>query len=153
MNLFNPIKTGTNIRKHIPHIITMCSCMVSKASVSFSVTKSKGVGRCSGWHVMCVQKGVWSHLGTDDPDGHLPQGCGIRSWLHLKQQVLLLSCSQLGRTERDPAEKRGYDQFNKHSASFLLLFALVVNSTAYEHSNACKQTQSIVHKVFGTLLY
>lgn len=65
------------------------------------VQQSPGVDRCSPWH-----RNKWSHLGAEDPDGHLPQGRGIRSWLHLKQQVLLLPGSELGsaETERNPAQ-------------------------------------------------
>lgn len=63
---------------------------------------SPGVDRCS-----CCYIDKWSHLGAEDPDGHLPQGRGIRSWLHLKQQVLLLPGSELGsaETERNPAQQ------------------------------------------------
>lgn len=38
----------------------------------------------------------WPHLGAEDPDSHLPQSRGIRSWLHLKEKVLLLPDSELG---------------------------------------------------------
>lgn len=63
---------------------------------------SPGMDRCSRWYI-----NKWSHLGAEHPDGHLPQGRGIRSWLHFKQQVLLLPGSKLGSAgaERNPAQQ------------------------------------------------
>lgn len=51
-----------------------------------------------------VEEVLRSHLGTKDPDGNLPQGCGIGSWLHLKQQVLRLPSGELGSAERGESE-------------------------------------------------
>lgn len=65
--------------------------------LSASLTGSHRCGQMLVLACVCVcvyvQKFLWSHLGTDYPDSHLPQGRGIGSWLHLKQQVLLLSSS------------------------------------------------------------
>lgn len=78
--------------------------------------KIKGVDRCSSWHSV-----PWSHLGTEDPDNHLPQGRGIGSWLDLKQQVLLLPGSEFGSTDK----RKGRS-----------------NSMSTKHMNACTNTQS-----------
>lgn len=53
----------------------------------------------------CTCVCVWSHLGAEDPDGHLPQGRGVGPRLHLEQQVLLLPDGELGRAEAE--EPRG----------------------------------------------
>lgn len=60
---------------------------------------------------------MWSHLGAEDPDGHLPQGRGIRSWLHLKQQVLLLPDSEFGSAEAEESSSMvNYAFFIRHTA-------------------------------------
>lgn len=103
--------------------------MVSLTSVPLC---HKCVGRCLCWH---VGKALWSHLGTHNPDSHLPQGCSIRSWLHFKQQVILLFSS----TDREEWERGEVMFFSiNHSAKwqssatifiteFLHLFFIMLN--------------------------
>lgn len=64
-----------------------------------------------------------SHLGAEDSDGHLPQGRGVGSRLHLKQQVLLLPGSEPGgaETEKSSLATRTQRLLQKHTRTYMSL--------------------------------
>lgn len=72
--------------------------------VSLLIWGGEGERRRDACARACACVCVRPHLGAEDPHGHLPQGRGVGSRLHLEQQVLLLADGELGRAEAEEPE-------------------------------------------------